>query len=362
MVRSRWWRFSGYEVAGGYIRPKRKAKLTEFDPWASYPQGRDRRDVSPYQELIGIVDAIDLRRGRDLAVPGHDDQAKLCGWCARNGLLGILLQVTHEVTLAPRWEAYGSNSRVQTQARYVREGADWIARPISDLRFVAKAMKGDLTPEEFSAHYIHTKQAAAKMNSLLTAKEALSFLWPAPNAVITESTEIKEETLATTWGRFFPSVQNKEKETYPYPVPLSEAFWRIYAEPVEDFIRAVNSLRHAIELNATETTRADGVQFFNNLLRVTRMYGLIGADGQLEQHWAGPSLLSYLAVMAWTDLLQGTLVMRCSHCTKLFLAKRPNAKYCKRECRQNALQRRHRAKFSRKNASRGPRGGGHSSD
>src|SRR5947208_4297865 len=77
------------------------------------------------------------------------------------------------------------------------------------------------------------------------------------------TTEEVEEPLGRTWARFFPSVPARERERYPYPPPLTEAFWRLYAEPVEDFLDAARALRDALGQIKARTDRARGIDLLN---------------------------------------------------------------------------------------------------
>ncbi len=57
-----------------------------------------------------------------------------------------------------------------------------------------------------------------------------------------------EESLSQTWGNFFPDVPEAEKETYLYPLPLSDPFWHLYAERVQDFLAGAVVLAKAVKL------------------------------------------------------------------------------------------------------------------
>jgi len=38
------------------------------------------------------------------------------------------------------------------------------------------------------------------------------------------------------WARFFPGALPAQRNVHLYPMPLSETFWRTYAEPLFDFV------------------------------------------------------------------------------------------------------------------------------
>ena len=53
---------------------------------------------------------------------------------------------------------------------------------------------------------------------------------------IDDSVEMVFEPFRKTWARFFPSVPHDQRESYRYPVPLTQKFWALYHEPIEEFI------------------------------------------------------------------------------------------------------------------------------
>ena len=54
---------------------------------------------------------------------------------------------------------------------------------------------------------------------------------------IDDSVEMAFEQFGKTWARFFPSVPYDQWESYRYPKPLTQEFWALYHEPIEEFIR-----------------------------------------------------------------------------------------------------------------------------
>ncbi len=57
----------------------------------------------------------------------------------------------------------------------------------------------------------------------------------------------EEEPITKTWARFFPGVPAAKRPTYQYPEPYSEAFWRLYAEPIDDFLAAARMFKQAFD-------------------------------------------------------------------------------------------------------------------
>src|SRR4051812_9704500 len=96
-----WWRFSQYELRDGYIRPAPGAALGTFDPWAHYHAARDGRGTGqpPYVSLLNLLDTLPSSPAVSMTAAC---EAKLLAWCNEYGLLGVLLQRTHMVTIASK--------------------------------------------------------------------------------------------------------------------------------------------------------------------------------------------------------------------------------------------------------------------
>ena len=59
--------------------------------------------------------------------------------------------------------------------------------------------------------------------------------------------EWEEEPISKTWAQFIPDIAKDEKETYRYPMPMSDEFWGLYAEPVDAFFNGANALWRTIQ-------------------------------------------------------------------------------------------------------------------
>lgn len=170
------------------------------------------------------------------------------------------------------------------------------------------------------------------------------------STLITPSYE--EEPLSQTWGNFFPDVPQEEKDTYLYPIPLSDAFWHLYAESVEDFLagaivlaKAVDSISHN---EGGEGWYSDeGVSLLNNLVSSASM-NVRPAGDTYAQEWRTPSLLASYAVMALQDLTQQRRLLTCETCNKPFVTDAYQARYCSDTCRHTAQKRRYRQKLKEK--------------
>jgi hypothetical protein len=152
------------------------------------------------------------------------------------------------------------------------------------------------------------------------------------------------ESIKDGWGLFFPDIPHKAKETFHYPVPFSQSFWRQYAEPLEDFIAAARWFRHALE-----ELRSPAVQkglsspsTLNALLSPVRVSLIAQKGGKgLRQFWEPPSLLSTFALMALQDHVRPGTIIQCP-CGSFFWSNIPNAKYHTDACEWRFTKRRHR--------------------
>lgn len=307
-----WWRFDRYEFFQGFIRPARNARLIPYDPWAAYRQTRTNRKelTPPYVTLLHLLHELkkELRTRGDSPGFTARGETALLRWCNQHGLLGVLLHRTHAVTLAPQ---NGDNGARQ----YVRAGFGWV--------WVTGGEAG--SPSVFLQDWgRHT---------------------------------ISSEPLNSTWGTFFPQVPADAKDTYPYPLPATDEFWSIYAEPVSAFLEAASVLQDAAEFlravvqkeghrkphikTAAEATDKEvaslavGHHLLSSLISRVRPGVFVSDDGAFHQKWTAPSLLAYFAMQLLQDLTEGRLVQECSapDCSQVFVSSAYQAAYCSTRCR-----------------------------
>ncbi|MDX2168435.1 MAG: hypothetical protein SF182_15275 [Deltaproteobacteria bacterium] len=146
------------------------------------------------------------------------------------------------------------------------------------------------------------------------------------------------EPIASAWGRFFPSISEQDRERYPYPRPLSPAFWQHYAEPVADFLKAANALRDYVAALRSESSSVDRTVRPERTPPVQRRSGPI------------PSLLAMLFAMVDEDVAAGYHADACAQCGSPFLSGNRRTRYCSPTCRNTAIVRayRHRRKSTRR--------------
>jgi len=157
----------------------------------------------------------------------------------------------------------------------------------------------------------------------------------------------EREALDWNWSLFFPDVPTPQRETYDYPQPLSDQFWQEYAEPVPEFISAVDAFREAVEgLLTPSTSQAPALPESDPRSPMYRIHALLaplspsvvpGLRGR-KFFWTTPSLLASFALMAANDETQGWL-RRCQACQMVFFPLEPNQVYCSDEHRQRQNKR-----------------------
>jgi hypothetical protein len=137
-------------------------------------------------------------------------------------------------------------------------------------------------------------------------------------------------------------------------MPLSEAFWERYAEPVDHFLNAAGQFRQMLEgltkIGSPETLSSSDAwevvearDSLNALLSgVSPVLGL-GAKG-FDYQWVSYPLLSSLGFMVWLDLRQGKKILICRRegCSNIFVTDRPNREYCSPTCKTTEDKRRYR--------------------
>jgi len=155
-----------------------------------------------------------------------------------------------------------------------------------------------------------------------------------------------KERLDEGWVSYFPTVPTQQAQTYPYPQPLSEDFWQLYAEPVPLFVTHALRLKTALLLLAEKMphTIAGGLDILQGLLNSISPTLELCKDGSLRQRWVAPSLLASYTMMALQDLSADRSILECENCKKLFTSTKYQARYCSDKCRRTAQKRRYRAR------------------
>lgn len=342
-----WWRFSRYRIDGRVIRPARGAELERYDPWSAYQAWRTGQAGSPpYRSLLALAQNLSFQPKpgpgplRELTPAS---QKAVFEWCAQHGLLGLLSHRVLSAWLPPSWQPAEEDATVlvPTQLQYCRTNEGWstFAKSHRGPKLGALRNKPDRRGEVIETGPDDNR-------------------WRRPGVIIQPLDQERTdwESFAETFVRFFPDVPNHGAGMYAYPAPLSEAFWHSYAEPVEDFVRAANTMRRALYLLEIDPEPDDGHQkkdpgqvrggmdLLHALIRTSRPALTLTEDGSYRQEWLSASLLGAMAMMAFLDLSQDRKIMTCEVCGSLFVTGAYQARYCSSTCRYRAQKRRHRAR------------------
>ena len=354
ILTGKWWKFDRYELRDGMIRPARGAKLSRYDPWedqnSAAPLQQDR--VPAYRSLLDTVNRL-----RYLKSPSPQNrferlhprsEEELLDWCGRYGLLGSFLHDAVLITLAPR--------PTKIRARDYRAMlTSWRQQGVRE-RPPRTAM--------VQKSYTRTTFGWVERNQPVYQKSGLQ-----PPAVITQNyvgDRLALETLAVFW-RYFPSVRSDSPDawqTFDCPEPLSERFWMLYAEPLDDFLSRAEFLRLAIASMTARTIRdPTSVEAVELMAGRRYLQGLLAPVGfgfavqpglGLRPRLVASSLVAMLAAMALQDAPKGR-VLQCAACGNIFIAgKRTQTRYCSKRCRATAQKRavRERKKGSRQGKKR----------
>lgn len=317
--RSRWWRFAVYEIQDGFIRPRAKASLAEFDPWGAYKtRAKGHTDTPPYLELVNLVQ--DLPRdpfGQRISV-SRELKIGVRVWCRHFGLLGLL---PHEVS----WARFGSSMFTRTGTGWIESYYPWEPGRFEppEIEIIRERVTGD---------------------------------------VIYESEDF--------WYEYFPAHDDDKQSP---PLPLSTPFWQTYAEPLRYFLQVARFFANAIEVIADpnhqpvierEERRSSlndkvnekeqrlnleaAIGRLNHLSKSVTPIISINNKGMLQQHWRAPSMLGYLAMQAVQELLGDRTIIRCDACPKIFTSNHHASRYCSERCGNRKRKQRLRKKKANK--------------
>ena len=269
------------------------------------------------------------------------------------------------MSLAARWEHPGppisKNQVWPVWRRLVRSSDRWV--PLSDYPDGFRDALAD--PKGKPAFPV----ASAEQAGRLVPPELCGVGWGQPGVVIRVplanraeddlGIEVPErQSFSATWGRYFPTIPVSERETFAYPNPGEVAFWRLYAEPVDDFLATARRVRDAVraldevwfpERPDDETVLESRFLEGQGLNRLHMLSGpmklalafdpltspiepalLPAAKDCYQQVWVSPSLLCSVALMALLDRVGSSA--RCKRCGKEIVPGRAIGRYCSRKC------------------------------
>lgn len=323
-VVGQWWKFDHYEIRDGYIEPSPNASLQRYDPWD--PDLRrsgsvTKPDLSPYRRLVDLAARFDTR--------------DVLEWVQQNGLLGLLLHRLRSVRFAPRWD------------RAALLPSNEILFPVAEEWHWANTGWASWRP--LTREWVLTKEPERRGE--VVAEEDTSLR---PSVVLRDQGGVGwvSESLDVTWATFFPSVPVEQRIEYAYPPPISEEFWRLYAEPLSDFYAAAQRLRNALEDLAArggkklgtleQEERVDrGKKVLNSLIAPISPAVITPGEGGLLLRWVSPALLSTLATIAAEEAAKAPVrICARTDCANPFINQHRQTLYCSDTCKQTEAARR----------------------
>jgi hypothetical protein len=371
VAQGKWWRFSQYEIADGMIRPARNANLEAYNPWQAWrdvvaKSGTNKRNELCVSSLVNVVQTLGYHsiNPQDHADPknlSRDQEEVLLQWVSENGLLGLLPHRVEYVRLAARWRmgdliALNEETGASHPVPVTQPAHQWYARGPRDWKPGWSSAK--LAPS-VKIHYAYRKDLDGKLTADDELRESSrGGLVHIRNLVAVEPhLRVRFESLSKTWARYFNLDASDSPEHYPYPQPLTEDFWRLYQEPVDEFLNAAALLAEAVERLAEEQGRRADVLWLskseanqlNALAAPVQPEIIVTNDHKLEMTWAFPSLLSALAMITIQQLTEneGQFVRLCERCRLPFVTGDDRAAYCGAKCRQTMQKRKRRASLKK---------------
>ena len=350
-----WWRYSDYQIIETqmpqnlapvmsdqfrYIRPAPGATLETYTLNVSGGEIGEGSESVTYEDIVHLDPQSD---------------SEVLDWCRRFGLLGILPQRAFLMRLAPRWRPLVDNSDrflFPAQTSYSRTPVGW--HPVSQL-----TMKSD----DSIVITIDDEDRMEDWNGTLVDSEETIH---SPASVIISplfSGELQERGLGEAIGRYFPSVEGADLDTFEYPTPLSDQFWRLYGESLSEFRAAigqfVDMVRRLGNQGPLEQLPEDALGDLSRaraeLHTLTSASPALGIDndGNFLPKWAFTSLIGAFGFSVWQSLIGGSSVKHCARprCRNVFLTAQYNRIYCSPKCTQAEQKARQRGRKRNEQAS-----------
>jgi hypothetical protein len=333
------WRFDKHEISSGYLAPAAGAALKQYDPGQEYDMLKRWTIKPPYTTLLNLARGL-RSSGPDVS---PDDARLILDFCNRYGLPGILPGTTSYIRLPPRClygEARGQTGLIAKQVVYRQINGTWY----EDYGSPESLRLEDVTALGLTEGAVIPDEAARRYG----------FLPPGRSFFDLDDLRWKVEALNQGYCKYFPSIPQQDAENFAYPMPTSNRFWEIYAEPVDQFIAFVRAFRE----NAEAISEYDPATW-----QVVNPHPKRGPEGTVT--WANhfmdslanfverkrekahgkrrvllsPSLIGVMAEMFSIDIDENRRIYYCATCGDAFASDGDRVRYCSARCR-NTMQRR----------------------
>jgi hypothetical protein len=252
--------------------------------------------------------------------PQNDADKLVLDWCNTHGLLGLVPVLSTSI-------------RVNDNVRHYRDGGRWF----SDI--LEEEIRGSRTmtwrTKDSGDQDSVTTPVRGDGNSNITW---LSWL-----------TREYESTPLVKKRAFFGALS--PGETFTPWRPWSQAFWKMYGEPVQEiadwsitFTHCADALSRSREVEDHLLHASHGVlsRLADSAAPRFRLYPTRSIVLDEERTPAG-LLASYAQMLLW-DFVEGRRALRCKNCKRYFVSDEYRAAYCSPRCRNTAQSRRYRAK------------------
>ncbi len=352
----RWWRAERYDIREGLIRPVEGAGGEFYDPWEEYGLARENGLPTPYESLFEMMSQLELEPSSSEGAVAFSARSlrRLTDWCAGHGLLGLLPHRTRLVTLTPRWRRAEGNILGPIVASW---GKDYVLVPMLEELVVGSG--GWLRTGR--PYIVGGEGIVATENredeGRVVPLELRDKSWPSPGVLIDVKGRLQNQSLSIAWHPYFPDVPSHESESHPYPLPGTQRFFESYAEPLDAFLTTAADLRRALLLLGELAPREEvspsarqhvgmGQRLLDALASPISPSIWPQEDGTFRLAWPTPSLIGAYAFMAMRDLEGQQRLLVCGVCSRPFVTKAYQAKYCSEKCRHTGQKRaqRQRAK------------------
>lgn len=354
---SDWVRFEDYEVRDGFIRPVPGSAMHRYSPSSVYAASREKwrqGKRAPYEQALEILETepfepiVDPRviltaeqlheQLRGLTPPSFDGPLRkqftdaLIRWCREYGLLGIALRRYTRIELMPRWMgAPPSVPLWPVRKVYLKTAGFWRERweSWSDDDVPAEALR--------SLPYDSLNSGDLVDRSLWCSPLAEPRAFPASEYASRRPASTEVTTgylpLGESWGVYFPGVPRDQRDSYSYPLPLTDEFWRTYAEPVEEFWDTLIQLHMAASPIVGASDRWASLHATRVETAIGGVYAVLSPGQTPSPHFTSDSLLTELWFELYQDLTaKGGRMAFCANCGKLFFTNAYQQDYCSSTC------------------------------
>lgn len=365
LSRLSWWRAGRYEITGGYIRPAPGTDIRAYDV-------KTESQFELYAELLEIARDSE---GEDLRALSPAFASRITNWCSKHGLLGVLLQQVTAVSFGRRRYRLSDDAR-RTAALMNVADREWFTaerryhRVQGHWRETCWFQPGQYSPRD-ERQYRGLLEDGEAIDAGPSESSGLSGIG---GGLFVVGSNLNEPSfwlvgVGEAWHEFFPEVPVQERETYAYPPPLSEKFWRLYAEPVSTFLYAAQLLQNVIKSwkidipSVKLRAKKRGVRPLLEMMVERELMFRANAtldvwldscapQGRGSSALVAPSLLGLFGLMAYEQLQSGRHPRECPTCKTLFVPdKSPLQEYCYQTCKSTARKRRQREQDKARKAS-----------